>query len=171
MTELIPGYQNKKEIGELFSEYTDMLVQNDPEMAAYLKLQNYDLELQHLEEKYGLPEGRLYLLIAEGQTAGCIGLRKIDETRCEMKRLYIRPQFRGKGLSKMLVERVITDAERIGYHYMLLDTLPFLKEAIALYEKYGFYRIDAYNDSPVKNSIFMRLDLDRTIDSDIVCVL
>lgn len=91
--------------------------------------------------------------------AGCIGLRKIDDQTCEMKRLYIRPEFRGKKLGNVLVEKIIADAREIGYSYMLLDTLPFLQSAIHIYKKFGFYEIESYNDSPMAASIYMKLDL------------
>ena len=76
-----------------------------------------------------------------------------------MKRLYVRPQFRGKQIGNQLVQKIIEDAKEIGYSHMLLDTLPFLKSAIHMYQKYGFYRIESYNDSPMSTSIYMRLDL------------
>jgi ribosomal protein S18 acetylase RimI-like enzyme len=76
-----------------------------------------------------------------------------------MKRLYVRPQFRGKNIGKLMVQKIITDAKEIGYSYMLLDTLPFLEKAIHIYKKFGFYTIDCYNNSPMNTSIYMRLDL------------
>ena len=157
--ELVPAYSYKEEIGELFGEYTDMLVEGDPAFQAYLDLQNYDDELQHLEHKYGLPEGRLYLALADGKPAGCIGLRKIDDTSCELKRLYVRPAYRGQGLSRVLMDRILADARAIGYKVMLLDTLPFLQTALRLYRTYGFEEIERYNNSPMDTSIYMRLTL------------
>lgn len=155
------AYDNSKEIKELFLEYTNMLVENDKDFEKYLEVQNYDSELEHLADKYGLPFGILYIVKVDNQVAGCIGLRKIDNENCEMKRLYIRPVFRGQNIAKKLVEMVIDDAKRIGYKNMLLDTLPFLKGAIHLYKKFGFYEIQAYNNSPMNTTIYMRLDLDR----------
>ena len=76
-----------------------------------------------------------------------------------MKRLYVRPEFRGKRLGNILVEKIIADAKEIGYSYMLLDTLPFLQSAIRMYKKFGFYEIERYNDSPMDTSIYMKLDL------------
>ncbi len=157
--ELVPAYSYKEEIGELFREYTDMLVEGDPAFQAYLDLQNYDDELQHLEHKYGLPDGRLYLALADGVPAGCIGLRKIDEENCELKRLYVRPAYRGQGLSRLLMDRLLADARAIGYKVMLLDTLPFLQAALRLYKAYGFEEVGRYNDSPMDTSIYMRLAL------------
>jgi ribosomal protein S18 acetylase RimI-like enzyme len=124
-----------------------------------LHLQNYDHELENLEEKYGMPDGRLYIACLGHQAAGCIDLRRLNDTESEMKRLYIKPSYRGAGLGKILIDRVIGDAREIGYRAMLLDTLPVLKAAMKLYENAGFYRIPPYNNSPAEKTIFMRLDL------------
>ena len=158
-TEIIPAYRHKEEIRALFSEYTSMLTANDPSMQGYLAIQNYEEELSHLEEKYGPPSGRRYLARCGKEAAGCIGLKKIDDQNCEMKRFYVRPQFRGRKLGVQLMQKIIMDAREIGYSHMLLDTLPFLEDAIRMYKKSGFYTIDRYNDSPVSTSIYMRLDL------------
>lgn len=93
--ELIPGYDRPAELLSLFTEYTRMLVSHDPSFQVYLDIQHYADEIRDLEAKYGRPEGRLYLALWEGEAAGCIALRKLDEQRCEMKRLYVRPAFRG----------------------------------------------------------------------------
>lgn len=143
----------------LFSEYTDMLIAGDSSFQKYLAVQHYDEELAQLETKYGLPDGRLYLAYCDGEPAGCIGLRKIDDENCEMKRLYVRSQFRGQGIGDQLVRTILADAKEIGYSHMLLDTLPFLESALQMYRKFGFYEIESYNDSPMSSSIFMRLDL------------
>ena len=156
---IVTAYEQKEEISVLFSEYTEMLIKNDESFKEYLDIQNYDEEMEHLEMKYGRPYGRLYLIYCDEKLAGCVGLRKIDNQNCEMKRLYIRPEFRGKKLGNILVERIIEDAKKIGYSYMLLDTLPFLQNAIHIYKKSGFYEIESYNDSPMDTSIYMRLDL------------
>lgn len=157
--EITAAYDRPEEVGVLFSEYTDMLIENDSSFQQYLGLQNYDEEIKHLEVKYGMPDGRLYVVYCDGKLAGCIGLRKIDDQNCEMKRLYVRPQFRGKKIGNLLIEKIIADAKAIGYSYMLLDTLPFLQSAIHMYKKCGFYEIESYNDSPMDTSIYMKLDL------------
>ena len=156
---IIPAYDAPREVGMLFTEYTDMLISHDSSFQKYLEMQNYEEEINHLEMKYGCPYGRLYIAYYNEDLAGCIGLRKIDEQNCEMKRLYVRPQFRGKQIGDRLIQKIIEDAKEIGYSYMLLDTLPFLKNAIYMYKKYGFYEIESYNDSPMSTSIYMRLDL------------
>ena len=157
--EIVLAYMHTQEINALFSEYTNMLIANDNSFQNYLDLQDYDEEINHLEEKYGMPSGRLYLAYCNEEAAGCIGLRNIDERNCEMKRLYVRPKFREKNIGKLLVQKIITDAKEIGYSYMLLDTLPFLEKAIHMYKKFGFYTIDSYNNSPMNTSIYMKLDL------------
>lgn len=154
-----PAYGRGQEVRTLFQEYTEMLIAGDPSFREYLALQNYEAELAHLEEKYGPPDGRLYLAYWEGALAGCIGLRKMDETTCEMKRLYVRPQFRGKHIGERLVEQIIGEAKTIGYTVMLLDTLPFLDSAIRLYRGFGFYEVSRYNDNPIDTSVYLRLDL------------
>lgn len=154
-----PAYQEQEAIRELFTEYTTMVVKNDPAFLHYLKLQRYDAELMHLNEKYGQPHGRLYLVRADGAPAGCIAMKRLDESRCEMKRLYIRPAFRGKGLARRLVELLLSDARKEGYQAMLLDTFPFLEGAIHLYRTLGFYEIPSYNNSPLDTTIYMKKDL------------
>lgn len=158
-TEIVLAYAHEQEIGALFSEYTDMLIANDSSFEKYLAIQHYDEEITHLEEKYGMPFGRLYLAYCNGQAAGCIGLKKIDEENCEMKRLYVRPRFRGENIGRLLVQKIIMDAKEIGYSHMLLDTLPFLNKAIHMYERFGFVTTDCYNNSPMSTSIYMKLDL------------
>lgn len=87
---------------------------------------------------------------------GCVGLRNMGDGNCEMKRLYVRPDARHLGAGKVLVDRIIGDAERMGYHYMYLDTLPEFDTAIRMYLERGFEIIEQYNDSPVDTTIYMR---------------
>jgi len=154
-----PAYDEFDSIVELFTEYTSALKEIDPTITLYLGLQNYDQEIQDLNEKYGLPKGRLYIAYYENQIAGCIALRQLNDTECEMKRLYVKPKFRKHKIGTKLVETIIKDAKEIGYKAMLLDTLPSLVPAIKLYENTGFHYISAYNDSPAEATIFMKLDL------------
>ncbi len=156
---IVYGYDYKDEIKSLFTEYTQYLVENDSKFKEYLEIQKYDNEIDNLEDKYGMPWGRLYIAFYENQVAGCIALRKLNETECEMKRLYVKPEFRNKGIAKMLVKKVVSDSKEIGYSSMLLDTLPFLQTAIKMYRKMGFYEIGCYNDSPLDSTIYMKLDL------------
>ena len=91
--------------------------------------------------------------------AGCIALRRLDDGRCELKRLYVRPQYRGRGYSRLMLDRIVSDARAIGYTLMLLDSLPELGSALSLYHSYGFVETGCYNDSPVENTVFMELAL------------
>lgn len=157
--ELKLGYDTPEAVWELFAEYTHMLVENDPHFQVYLDLQHYDAEVADLTRKYGMPDGRLYVAWCDGQPAGCIALRRLDGTTCELKRLYVRPAFRGRGIAGVMMQRILDDARAIGYTVMLLDTLPFLTSAIRMYRALGFYDIPPYNDSPLDTTIFLRLDL------------
>jgi GNAT superfamily N-acetyltransferase len=109
---------------------------------------------------YGLPRGRLILCEVDGQTAGCIALKPLDHGACEMKRLFVRPQFRGRQLGVALVGRIIQEARSIGYSVMRLDTIKgAMDNAIALYTGLGFKEIPAYYDNPIPNAFFMELKL------------
>ena len=156
---IIPAFEYKKEIKELFLEYTDMLVENDPVFSKYLDQQNYDKELEDLEKKYGLPMGRLYIAFKEDEVVGCIALKQMDNESGELKRLYVKEQFRKCGIGSILVDKIISDARMIGYSYLKLDTLPFLDSAIRIYESKGFERIAKFNDSPMDSGIYMQLKL------------
>lgn len=133
------------------------------EYAEYIKtdlcFQNFKRELDSLPGDYGEPEGRLFLIRCDGKIAGCIALRKFAEGVCEMKRLYVREEFRGMRLGRKAAERIISDSREIGYEKMRLDTLPTMKEAIALYKSLGFTETLPYRNNPVKGAVFMELSL------------
>lgn len=157
--EIVPAYERKEDIAELFTEYTDMLVELNPDFGGYLVKQNYSAELVHLEEKYGMPAGRLYVAYCGGVPAGCVGLKRIDGRDCELKRLYVRPFCRDRHLGSALLRRVTEDAREIGYSRMLLDTMPVLERAIGMYKRHGFYEIESYNGSPMDDLVYLALDL------------
>lgn len=157
--ELMPAYAFPNEIRSLFSEYTEMLSAGDHSFQQYLDIQHYDAELEHPDAKYGLPDGRLYIAFWNGEPVGCIGLRKLDDQNCEMKRLYVRHAYRGRHIGSRLVRQIIQDAKEIGYAHMLLDTLPFLKRAIHMYKACGFYEIASYNGNPMPTLVYLKLDL------------
>lgn len=157
--DIVLGYDKKNDLKKLFTEYTDMLVANDSTFATSLKMQKYEEEIEHLHDKYGMPDGRLYIAYVEGIPAGCAAFHRYDAVRCEGKRLYVRPQYRGQHIATLLMEKIMKEAKEIGYKIFLLDTLPFLKEAIKMYEKYGFYEIPKYYDSPVASTIYMEKKL------------
>ncbi|MCH4283704.1 MULTISPECIES: GNAT family N-acetyltransferase [Bacillota] len=158
MTEIQLAYQDDG-ILELLEDYTNMLIQQDETAAQYLLQQNYDYEREHLEEIYGLPLGRFLVVKVDNEIVGCVGLKHMEGGHCELKRLYVKEAYRGQHLSDRLMEAILKEAKSIGYHTMYLDTLPYLKEAIHLYRKYGFFECEPYNDSPMASSIYMRLDL------------
>lgn len=153
------AYGAPEKVRELFGEYMTLLLEGDPAFQEYLTVQGYEAEFEDPSVKYALPGGRLYLARWDGALAGCIALRQIDRERCEIKRLYVRPAFRRKGIARRLAERVISDARAIGYRCVLLDTLPFLTTAINMYHNMGFYDIPRYNDCPLDGLLYMRLDL------------
>lgn len=157
--ELTSALSAPEEVQPLFREYTDMILKNVPSFQAYLDLQHYDDETAHLEHKYGPPEGRLYLARWDGAAAGCGGLRKLDGGRCELKRLYVRPAFRGRRIGEALLRQLIGDARAVGYRSLLLDTLPFMDSALRLYRRFGFSEIPRCNDSPLDSTIYLGLDL------------
>lgn len=123
----------------LLKEYTDGILQQDNEVARTLSSQHLEDEFNDVEKKYGFPIGRMYIALVDGKIAGCVALARNDDDYCEIKRLYVRPEYRGQHLSRVLCDKVIADAKLIGYKYMRLDTFPFMKKAIRLYEEYGLH--------------------------------
>jgi GNAT superfamily N-acetyltransferase len=143
-------------VREVFREYEAWLEID-------LCFQSFEKELAELPGKYAPPDGRLLLASENERVAGCVALRRIDEGICEIKRLFLRPQFRGQGLGRRLAETIIREAKLIGYERMRLDTLPpKMNDAIALYRSLGFREIDAYYNNPVPGAKFMELDLVRS---------
>ncbi len=141
------------EVRSLFREYEAWL-------GLYLCFQGFEEELKNLPGKYALPEGRLYLANVDDDIAGCIALRKLGKGICEMKRLYLRENARGKGLGNMLIETLIEEARVIGYKTMRLDTYPpKMAKAVKLYESHGFRQIPPYYVNPHESVLFMELDL------------
>ena len=136
---------------ELFLEYAQSL-------GFSLCFQNFDKELASLPGDYAPPNGRLLITECEDCVAGCVALHKLDSEICEMKRLYLRPQFRGKGLGRMLAGRIIAEARQIGYRRMRLDTVEsVMKDAVAMYRKLGFREIAPYCANPMPTALYMEL--------------
>ena len=127
------AYDTPETIRELFTEYTRMLVENEPAFQTYLDLQDYAAELADLTKKYGLPHGRLYIAWCDDRPVG--------------------------GIAGQMMQRILSDARAIGYTAMQLDTEPFLRSALKMYRGLGFYDIPRYTDSPLDTTIFLRLEL------------
>lgn len=144
---------------EMFREYAAQL-------GVDLCFQDFERELRELPGKYAPPAGRLLLAYdfsAGGkQATGCGALRPMDADNCEMKRLFVRPEFRGRGIGRTLAESLIASAREIGYVAMRLDTLPTMHEAHELYRQLGFREIAPYYANPVPGSFFLELDLSAT---------
>jgi ribosomal protein S18 acetylase RimI-like enzyme len=138
---------------ELFLEYARWLDFD-------LSFQNFPQELAELPGGYAPPGGCLLLAECDGQLAGCVALRKWDEQTCEMKRLYLRSQFRGRGVGRALAERVIAEGREKGYRRMRLDTVsPLMDDAISLYRRFGFREIPPYRENPMPGTLYLELGL------------
>ena len=148
------GPEDMAVVRELFCEYARWL-------GFSLAYQGFEEELAGLPGKYAQPAGRLLLARAGGAVAGAVALRPLESGVCEMKRLYVRPAFRGERIGEALIERVIAEARAIGYRAMRLDTIVGkMPAAMALYRARGFVDIPAYYASPIPGTAYMELRLD-----------
>lgn len=142
-----------EEARQIFREYEAWL-------GLDLCFQGFEAELAGLPGKYALPDGRLMFAYSDGALAGCIALRKLEDGICEMKRLFVRDDFRGLGIGNSLIKRLLGDARSAGYKRMRLDTYPpKMGKAVSLYESHGFSPIEPYYDNPHGDVLFMELTL------------
>jgi putative acetyltransferase len=141
-----------EEIRLLFVEYAQSL----PVDLAY---QGFDLEVSALPGSYAAPDGALLLAKVDGVSAGCVGLRRAPDAQGEVKRLYVKPEFRGLGVGRTLMETLLEAARTRGYQWVSLDTLPTMGEALRLYQALGFEEVEAYYPSPVRGTRYLRLQL------------
>ena len=144
---------------EQFSQGRELLREYAASLGFDLHFQEFKKEVAEFPGDYSPPDGCFLLAQEDEKTAGCVALRKISEGLCEMKRLYVRPEFRGKAIGRKLAEAVIEEARRIGYQRMRLDTVPFMKAAMALYLSLGFKEIESYRFNPIQGAKFMELIL------------
>jgi carbonic anhydrase len=149
--------QDILEIRQLLREYEAWL-------GTDLCFQDFESELAGLPGSYAPPSGRLLIATEDSasanRSAGCVALRPFDESICEMKRLFVRADFRGSGLGRRLALAIVDEARAIGYRKMRLDTLPQQREAHRLYASLGFREIEPYRPNPIAGSLFLELDLD-----------
>ena len=124
-----------------------------------LKFQDFDKEMENFPGQYAPPMGCLYIAMDENQPIGCVALRDLGQGICEMKRLYVKPLFRGQKVGKLLAEIVIKAAKNMGYDYMRLDTVPSMKQANTLYNALGFKQIVPYRFNPIEGATFFELNL------------
>ena len=140
---------------ELFLEYQRWL-------GVDLCFQGFERELAELPGEYAPPGGRLLLVKVDDKVAGCVALHRLGEGLCEMKRLYLRPEFQGHGLGRQMVEKLIDVARSLGYHRMRLDTIAAkMQSAVHLYRNLGFREIQAYRPNPEPSALYMELNLDQ----------
>jgi putative acetyltransferase len=136
----------------LFLEYAHSL-------SFSLCFQDFSKELETLPGEYAPPDGRLLLAYRDSFPAGCVALRRLSAQACEMKRLYVRPDYRGSHLGRSLARSVIREARAAGYDRMLLDTINTMQAAIGLYRSLGFQEIPAYTENPIKGALYFELRL------------
>lgn len=148
--EIVDGSQYLKEIKELIIEYTNYLNRD-------LSFQNLNQELQDLKAKYTGNHGRLLAALVDGKVVGCVGYYRHHVLRCEMKRLYVKKEYRKFGIGSKLIEQIILAAKKDGYQEMVLDTIKPLQAAINLYQRFGFQEIEPYYDNPMDDVIYMGL--------------
>ncbi len=146
------GPEDMTVLRALFLEYQDWL-------GVDLCFQGFEEELATLPGNYAPPAGGVWLAHVEGALAGCVGFRPHEGGACEMKRLWVRPAFRGLGLGRRLAETSIAAAGRAGYRTLCLDTLAFMDQARALYATLGFHEIPAYYHNPLEDVRYLELDL------------
>lgn len=149
----VGSWEQVEQVRGLFLEYANSL-------SFSLCFQNFERELKDLPGDYAPPSGRLLLALFGEEPAGCVALHRLDTGICEMKRLYVRPAFRGKGLGRVLVDRVIEEARIIGYQSMRLDTVASsMQDAVALYRRMGFREIEPYCENPIAGALYLELEL------------
>jgi GNAT superfamily N-acetyltransferase len=145
----------------LVSSARELIREYSASLGIDLGFQNFEQELAEFPAHYTRPDGRVLVAVEGGEAVGVVGLRRFSGKVCELKRMYVRPKSRGKGIGRKLAKRAIEEARVIGYAQMRLDTLSRLKEAVSLYDSLGFKEIPPYRVNPHKGVVYMELDLGR----------
>ncbi len=140
---------------EAMATLRDLLRAYQAHVGVDLCFQGFEAELRDLPGAYAPPKGRLLLATHDGRDVGCVALRDLGSGRCEMKRLFVRPDARGLGIGPALVAAAVREARAIGYAEMVLDTLPSMVEAQRMYERLGFRDVSPYCENPVPGARFM----------------
>ena len=148
----VKGTSDLNAVHILFQEYANSL-------AFDLSFQGFEKELESLPGRYAFPEGSLLIAQNQNGIVGCVAVRKIDNGVCEMKRLFVRPEYRGTGIGRRLAMEIIQTAIRLGYPRMRLDTTPSMSTATSLYRALGFYDTEPYCYNPVPGAVYLELDL------------
>ena len=141
------------ELGKkMFEEYAQSL-------GVDLSFQDFSKELSTLDQQYNHPDGALLLAYAETKAIGCAGIRKLDDEVAELKRMYIRGEYRGYGIGVQILEQSLQKAKELGYKKIRLDTLKTMEKAQALYRSFGFYEIPSYRFNPLEGTVYMEKQL------------
>ena len=150
--EIRDGKEYIPQVRELIAEYTERLGRN-------LSFQHLDEELQNPAFKYTPPQGEIFVAVENGNVIGMVAYHRHNEERCEMKRLYLKPETRGMHIGDALVQKITAAAKEAGYKEMVLGTIKPLTAAIHLYKKHGFSECAPYYDNPMQDVLYMRKDL------------
>lgn len=146
------AYRDMDLVRELFREYAKSLNFD-------MCFEGFTEELNQLPGDYAKPRGALYIAFCDDQPAGCVAMRPLDETRCEMKRLFVRPQYRKMGIGKMLSQHLMRDAAELKYTMLCLETLNSMESAVRLYKTLGFCEIEPYCGHPFHDTLYLGIDL------------
>ncbi len=156
-TLIISANDHLDDIRTLFQEYIN--VEYTGKRGVSLSFQNVDAELENLPGEYIEPSGGLFLIYWLGNLAGCVAFRKLDQTSCEIKRLYIRESFRGHKLGQKILLHLLSEAKNCKYRYAYCDTLSSMTEAITLYRKLGFSDAEPYYNNPLAGARYFKKNL------------
>jgi ribosomal protein S18 acetylase RimI-like enzyme len=154
-----PDKKELAQIRKLFNEYV-------ADLGVNLDFQDFKSELKQLPGKYAPPTGALFVVKDNNDYCGCVALKALSEDICELKRLYVRPQFRGESLGRKLIKIALNKAAQLDYQFIRLDTLKSLVPAIKLYHDLGFYEISSYNGNPLPGAIFLEKELKEAVFDD-----